>query len=57
MEFGVSPFAESRRAMIDRHSLFGVPTYRWAPARTTLTVQYQAFVAPSSQCPDEPLRA
>jgi hypothetical protein len=32
MEFGVSPMPETRRQMIDRHSLFGVPTYRWVAA-------------------------
>jgi hypothetical protein len=55
MEFGVSPFPESRRAMIDRHGLFGVPGYRWAPAKTTLKVSYRAFVAPAGSCPEAPL--
>ena len=39
MEFGVSPMPETRRAMIERGTLFGVPTYRWIPARTTLHVK------------------
>jgi len=43
VEFGVSPFAEGRRNMIERRSLFGVPTYRWLPANSTLTVEYSAF--------------
>ena len=34
MEFGVSPFPESRREMIDRGRLFDVPTFRWIPAAT-----------------------
>lgn len=42
VEFGVSPFPESRRAMIDRKELFGVPCYRWIPARSRITVQYSA---------------
>ena len=42
MEFGVSPMPETRRQMIDRGRLFGVPTYRWLPARTRLTVEYHA---------------
>ncbi|MCS7043088.1 MAG: aldose 1-epimerase family protein [Bryobacteraceae bacterium] len=46
MEFGVSPFPESRRAMIDRGSLFGVKGYRWVPARTRVTVQYEAWLEP-----------
>jgi hypothetical protein len=40
MEFGVSPFAESRREMIDRGRLFGVPTYRWIPAASRVSVEY-----------------
>lgn len=55
MEFGVSPFPESRRAMIDRHGLFGVPSYRWAPAQTKLHVEYRAFVVPAAECPEEAL--
>ena len=30
----VSPFPETRRAMIDRGRMFETPTYRWIPART-----------------------
>lgn len=41
MEFGVSPMAESRRAMIDRGSLFGVPGYRWIPAKSSVQVEYR----------------
>ena len=33
MEFGVSPMPESRRQMVDRGKLFGVPAYRWLPAK------------------------
>jgi hypothetical protein len=43
VEFGVSPFAEGRRAMVERGSLLGVPTYRWLAARETVTVEYSAF--------------
>ncbi len=42
MEFGVSPMPETRRAMIDRGRLFGIPTYRWLPAKGTLEVEYRA---------------
>jgi hypothetical protein len=45
MEFGASPVPESRRNMIDRHSLFGVPGYRWLPAKSKAQVQYWAFIA------------
>lgn len=54
MEFGVSPFAESRRAMIQRGSLFGVPGYRWLPARQTCKVAYRLFLVPSDQVPEKP---
>lgn len=43
MEFGVSPFPESRRAMIERGSLFGVPGYKWLPAKGSLSASYVAF--------------
>jgi hypothetical protein len=43
VEFGVSPFAEGRRAMVERGSLLGVPTYRWLGARESATVRYTAF--------------
>jgi hypothetical protein len=44
MEFGVSPQPESRRAMIERGSLWGVPAYRWLPAKRTLHASYEAFI-------------
>ena len=40
MEFGVSPMPESRRSMIDRGRLFGVPTYRWIAAMSRVEVEY-----------------
>ena len=43
VEFGVSPFAEGRRAMVKRGSLLGIPTYRWLGARESATVHYTAF--------------
>lgn len=45
MEFGVSPMPETRRRMVERGSLFGVPTYRWLPARGRLDVRYSAGFA------------
>lgn len=54
VEFGVSPFAEGRRAMVDRGSLFGAPVYRWLPARKSLTVEYVAFVRQADRMPSEP---
>jgi len=53
MEFGVSPFPEARRQMIDRGSLFGTPGYRWIPARSSATVEYCAFIGRSASPPAE----
>jgi Domain of unknown function (DUF4432) len=52
MEFGVSPIPESRRAMIDRGTLFGAPAYRWIAAKETLRVEYCAFLAPAERIPE-----
>lgn len=52
MEFGVSPFVESRRAMVDRGTLFGVPTFRWVPARSRVSVNYCAFLAVRERIPE-----
>jgi hypothetical protein len=52
MEFGVSPFPETRRQMVDRHRLFDVPTYRWLPALGRATVEYYALVWPASKIPE-----
>ena len=52
MEFGVSPMPEKRRAMIDRGSLFGVPGYRWIPARSKVTVEYCAFARLADAVPE-----
>ncbi|HPT29131.1 MAG TPA: hypothetical protein PLZ95_22120, partial [Bryobacteraceae bacterium] len=48
MEFGASPFPESRRAMIERGPTFQAPGYRWIPARTAVTAEYAAVVAPAA---------
>jgi hypothetical protein len=52
MEFGVSPFPESRREMIDRGSLFGVPTYRWIPAKSRVAVEYQMRLERATTIPE-----
>lgn len=44
MEFGASPIPESRKKMIERNSMFGVPCYRWIPAKSKVSVEYKAFV-------------
>lgn len=58
MEFGASPFPESRRAMIERSRLFGVPTYCWLPAGSRATVEYWAITQEAETIPeslDQPL--
>jgi hypothetical protein len=55
MEFGVSPMPETRRAMIERGSLFGVPGFRWIPAKSKVRVQYRAFLTTADAIPEEPL--
>lgn len=52
MEFGVSPFPETRRQMVERGRLFDIPTFRWIPARGVLEVEYWAVVRPARQVPD-----
>jgi len=52
MEFGASPFPETRRAMIERGSLFGVPGYKWVPARRSLTAHYKIFLVPAETIPE-----
>jgi len=49
LEFGVSPYPETRRQMISRPALFGAPVYRWLPANGTAHVTYSAFVSSAQQ--------
>jgi len=46
VEFGVSPYAEDRKRMIDRGKVFDTSTYRWLPAASELHVRYLAAVLP-----------
>jgi hypothetical protein len=48
LEFGVSPFPESRRQMIERGRLFDTPTFRWIPARTRVEAVFT--VSLRAQC-------
>lgn len=45
MEFGVSPMPETRRQAVERGRLFGERTFRWIPARESVTVEYLLFLA------------
>jgi len=53
MEFGVSPMPESRRQMIERGKLFGVPAFRWLPARGRLEAEYFAVTARAEAIPEK----
>ena len=53
MEFGVSPMAETRRTMLERGRMFGVPCYRWIPARSRVAVEYRAAIARTATPPRE----
>ncbi|MFB3826032.1 MAG: hypothetical protein ACE15B_04650 [Bryobacteraceae bacterium] len=52
MEFGVSPVPESRRAMIERNGMWGVPGYRWIPAKSRVSVEYRAALRPADRIPE-----
>jgi hypothetical protein len=51
MEFGASPIPEPRRRMLERGSLFGVPAYRWIPARAKVPVRYWAIIGQAGGSP------
>ena len=43
LEFGTQPFDLPRRTIIDMHQLFGVPTYRWLPAKGKIGTKFLMF--------------
>jgi hypothetical protein len=53
MEFGVSPFPETKKQMVGRGLLFGVPTFRRLRAREQVTVHYSAFIRQTDGIPGE----
>jgi hypothetical protein len=52
MEFGVSPFPETRRAMVDRGRLFDTPTYRWLPANGSIEASYWIVLQSAASIPE-----
>ena len=52
MEFGVSPFPETRREMIERNRLMDTPTYKWLPAHGRLEAEYWTFSNIADAIPD-----
>ncbi len=57
LEFGASPMPETRRKMIERGGMFGVPGYRWIPAKSKVRVDYFAFLETAERIPEEPAGA
>ncbi len=45
MEFGATPFPETRREALQRGPLFGEGTVGWVPARSSVRVEYAMFLA------------
>lgn len=56
MEFGVSPMPESRREMVDRGRLFGLPTYRWITAKDRLEAEYFVVTRSAESIPESLVR-
>ena len=52
MEFGTTPFAESRQKMTERVRLFDTPAYKWLPALGTLQASYAIRTAVAESIPD-----
>jgi hypothetical protein len=51
MEFGVSPFPETRREMVDRGQVFGTPTFRWLAAHSQCESEYLISCKNADQIP------
>ncbi len=51
LEFGVTPFAESRREMIERGRLMDTPGFAWIPAKGKLTAEYYAATVKTNRMP------
>jgi hypothetical protein len=52
MEFGMSPFSETRREMIERRDLLGVPGYGWLPARCRREARFFALIDRTDRIPE-----
>jgi hypothetical protein len=54
MEFGVSPFPETRRDMVGRGPLFDTPTFRWIPAHSQISTSYRIIATHADRVPESP---
>jgi hypothetical protein len=52
MEFGVSPFPETRRDMVGRGRLFDTATWRWLPANGRLEARYRVIIQHADRIPE-----
>jgi hypothetical protein len=52
MEFGASPFPESRREMIERGRMFEAPTFKWIPAASHANVEYWIVARTADRIPE-----
>ena len=52
MEFGMSPFPETRRRMIERGTLFGTPAFGWIPANAQVETEYWALAQRTAVIPE-----
>lgn len=52
MEFGMSPFSETRREMIERRDLFGIPGYGWLPAGSRRQTRFFAIIDRADRIPE-----
>jgi hypothetical protein len=52
MEFGVSPMPETRDAMVQRGTLFGVPTFRRIAAGESISVEYYVLLQQARAIPE-----
>jgi hypothetical protein len=52
LEFGTSPFPESRREMVERGRMLDTPTYKWLPGAGKLEARYWIRTAMSDSIPE-----
>ena len=52
MEFGVSPMPETREAMVQRATLFGVPTFRRIASKESIAVEYCVLLQRAQVIPE-----
>lgn len=52
MEFGASPFPETRREMIERGRMFGTPTFKWIPAASATNIEYWIVARTADSIPE-----